>query len=221
MTRREADDLRSAREAVIRACRHFSAAGLSPGSSGNLSVRVGSAVVSTPTGSSLRSVTEEQLAVATPPGTGATAATDGASRATKELPLHLAMYAAHPEARAVVHLHSPYATALACLPPTPRGLADLPPLTPYRVMRLGDVPLVPYAAPGSSELAENVAARASGYPVLLLANHGLLVGAATLDGAIDLAEELETAARLTLLVRGTPAVALDAAAVDALRPPGR
>jgi len=203
-----------ARAAVVRACRHLSSAGLSPGSSGNVSVRVGARIVATPTGSSLRSVREVDLA-ATP------ADQEGAPRPTKELPLHAAMYAAHPEATAVVHLHSPYATAVACLPPDEHGFAALPPLTPYRVMRLGDVPLVGYAPPGSAELAAGVAAAAPGHPVLLLANHGPVVAAATLDAAIDLAEELETAARLTLLLRQAPAVALDAAAVAALTPPGR
>ena len=203
-----------ARSAIVRACRHLSAAGLSPGSSGNVSLRVGSRIVATPTGSSLRSVVEHELA-ATP------ADQEGAPRPTKELPLHAAMYAAHPEATAVVHLHSPYATALACLPPDERGFAQLPPLTPYRVMRLGDVPLVPYAAPGSADLAAGVAVAAPGHPVLLLANHGPVVVGATLNAAIDLAEELETAAQLTFLLRQAPAVALDAAAVAALTPPGR
>jgi ribulose-5-phosphate 4-epimerase/fuculose-1-phosphate aldolase len=208
------DALAQARSAIVRACRHLSAAGLSPGSSGNVSVRVGAHIVATPTGSSLRSLTEEQLAV-TPSGE------EGAPRPTKELPLHAAMYAAHPEANAVIHLHSPYATAIACLPPGVDGHAILPPLTPYRVMRLGDVPLVPYARPGSAELASGVAAAAPGHPVLLLANHGPVVAARTLEAAIDLAEELETAAQLTLLLKQAPAVALDAAAIAALTPPGR
>ena len=203
-----------ARAAIVRACRHLSAAGLSPGSSGNVSVRVGSRIIATPTGSSLRAVTEDELA-ATP------ADQEGAPRPTKELPLHAAMYAAHPDATAVVHLHSPYATAIACLPPEDGGFAPLPPLTPYRVMRLGDVPVVPYAPPGSAELASGVAAAAPAHRVLLLANHGPVVAASTLDQAIDLAEELETAAQLTLLLKQAPAVALDAAAVAALTPPGR
>lgn len=203
-----------ARAAIVRACRHLSAAGLSPGSSGNVSIRVGARIIATPTGSSLRAVTEEDLA-ATP------ADQEGAARPTKELPLHAAMYAAHPDATAVVHLHSPYATAIACLPPTDSGFAQLPPLTPYRVMRLGDIPLVPYAPPGSADLAAGVAAAAPGHPALLLANHGPVVAALTLDAAIDLAEELETAAQLTLLLKQAPAVALDAASVAALTPPGR
>jgi ribulose-5-phosphate 4-epimerase/fuculose-1-phosphate aldolase len=203
-----------ARTALIRACRHLAAAGLSPGSSGNVSLRVGTRILATPTGSSLRAVTEEQLAL-TPSDR------EGAPRPTKELPLHAAMYAAHPDAAAVVHLHSPHATAIACLPPDEHGNAQLPPLTPYRVMRLGDVPLVPYAPPGSADLARGVAERAAGHPALLLANHGPIVAAATLEAAIDLVEELETAAQLTLLLRQAPARPLDAAAVAALTPPGR
>ncbi|MDN4613362.1 class II aldolase/adducin family protein [Leifsonia sp. F6_8S_P_1B] len=203
-----------ARAAIVRACRHLSAAGLSPGSSGNVSLRVGSRIIATPTGSSLRAVTEEQLA-ATPSDR------EGSPRPTKELPLHAAMYAAHPDASAVVHLHSPHATAIACLPPDERGNAQLPPLTPYRVMRLGDVPLVPYAPPGSADLARGVAERATGHAALLLANHGPIVAAATLEAAIDLVEELETAAQLTLLLRQAPARPLDATAVAALTPPGR
>lgn len=204
----------AARDALVSAARHLAAAGLSPGSSGNLSVRLGSRILATPTGSALRSVTAAELAVT--PATNA-----DTPRPTKELPLHAAMYAAHPEAAAVIHLHSPYATALACLPPDDRGFAALPPFTPYRVMRLGDVPLVPYSAPGSAELAAGVAERAAGHPVLLLANHGPIVASTDLDAAIDLAEELETAAQLTLLLRQTPAVRLPESAVSVLRPPGR
>ena len=147
---RQAELEADARAAVIRACRHLSAAGLSPGTSGNISVRVGSRIIATPTGSSLRSVTAEELAVIP-------SDQERSPRPTKELPLHAAMYAAHPAATAVVHLHSPHATAIACLPPDEHGFGALPPLTPYRVMRLGDVPVVPYAAPGSAELASGVA----------------------------------------------------------------
>jgi ribulose-5-phosphate 4-epimerase/fuculose-1-phosphate aldolase len=210
------------RDAVVRACRHLAAAGLSPGSSGNISVRFGSGILATPTGSALRSVEAHELAFvtarddATPGFTPA----PGSGRPTKELPLHRAMYDERPDAGAVIHLHSPQATAIACLPADTDGLAALPLLTPYRVMRLGRVPLAPYARPGSEELAESVRALAVRHPVILLAHHGQVVAAPTLDAAIDLAEELETAARLTLLLSGSPARELDADAVAALTPPG-
>jgi ribulose-5-phosphate 4-epimerase/fuculose-1-phosphate aldolase len=199
------------RDAVVRACRHLSAAGLSPGSSGNVSVLLGNAIISTPTGSALRNVQPHELSV-----TG----TDGGPPPTKELPLHRAMYDERPDARAVIHLHSPHATAVACLPAGRDGFAAVPNLTPYRVMRLGDIALAPYAPPGSAALAGAVRSLAARHAVILLGNHGPVVAAPTLDAAIDLAEELETAARLTLLLRQTPAVELDADAVAALRPPG-
>ncbi|BDZ45690.1 class II aldolase/adducin family protein [Naasia aerilata] len=181
-------------DALIRAARHLAARGLSPGSSGNLSVRMGDRMLITPTGSSLSRVESKDLAEV-PLGDGS--ATHGSP--SKEYPLHLAVYRQRPGANAVVHLHSPYATAIACLPPD-GGLAPLPPLTPYRLMRLGDVPVAPFAAPGSRALADGVESRAKDSPVILLAQHGSVVAGDTVDSAVDLAEELETAAQLTLLL---------------------
>lgn len=201
-----------ARRSLIDACRRLASAGLSPGSSGNLSVRVGDRTLVTPTGSSLARVAADELAVVGVDGAVAAGATP-----TKELPVHLAVYRERADARAVVHLHSPFATALSCLPPND-GFAPLPPLTPYRVMRLGDVPVAPYAPPGSGELGNGVAALAAAHPVILLANHGSVIAAATLDGAVDLAEELETAAQLTLLLRGVPHLELSEDQQRELRP---
>lgn len=201
-------------EHLIRAARHLSARGLSPGSSGNLSVRVGDRVLITPTGSSLSRVEPGELAeVLLADG----AVTRGAP--SKEYPLHLAVYRQRPDATAVVHLHSPYATAISCLPPDADGFAPLPPLTPYRVMRLGDVPVSPFAAPGSRELAEGVEALAGRSPVLLLAQHGPVVAAKGIDSAVDLAEELETAAQLTLLLADSAPRLLSPDQVASLRPP--
>ena len=67
------------------------------------------------------------------------------------------MYRRSENARAVVHLHSPHSTAASCLPAW-SAVSALPPITPYLVMRVGQAPLVPYAAPGSHQLAENLAA---------------------------------------------------------------
>jgi len=191
------------REALITACRHLAAAGLSPGSSGNLSIRLGDEFIVTPTGSSLSRVTVDDLAVV-----DLTGRPSGTAQPTKELAFHLALYRRRPEATAVVHLHSPYATAVSCLPPDARGNADLPPTTPYRVMRLGAVPLARYARPGSAELGAAVDELAADHAVMLLANHGSLVAASSLNAAIDLAEELEAAAQLTILLRGARHVQL-------------
>jgi ribulose-5-phosphate 4-epimerase/fuculose-1-phosphate aldolase len=177
-------------------------------------VRVGDQVLITPTGSALRRVQAEDLAQLAIDGTQASSS---AAKPSKELPVHLAVYRQRPETTAVVHLHSPYATACACLPPDDNGLAQLPPLTPYRVMRLGDVPLAPYAKPGSSELGDGVERLADRHPVILLANHGSVVAGTSLDAAVELAEELETAAQLSLLLRDLLHVQLTPAQAAALR----
>jgi ribulose-5-phosphate 4-epimerase/fuculose-1-phosphate aldolase len=191
-----ADDLEAA-------CRILAEAGLSPGSSGNVSIRVDDLVYATPSGASLRRVRAAELSIVGLDGTQ-----QGGARVTKELGMHLAAYAARPGARAVVHLHSRAATAVSCLD-TPAGQDPLPAYTPYRIRSLGSVGLVPYAPPGSAELTAGVAAMVGSSHVLLLANHGSLVCAPDLPTAIDLCEELEAAAELALALRGQQARLLD------------
>jgi ribulose-5-phosphate 4-epimerase/fuculose-1-phosphate aldolase len=186
-----------------------------------VSARVGSTVLITPTGSALARVRPEQLAACELGTAGAGAPAEGGPAPSKELPLHLAVYAAAPTATAVVHLHSAAASALACLPADDAGRAALPAYTPYRVMRLGDVPVAAYARPGSTALADGVASLAGTAPVLLLAAHGPVTWGASLDAAADLAEELENAAQVAFLLRGTPALPLTADQVAELRRPAR
>jgi len=201
-------------EHLIRAARHLAARGLSPGSSGNLSVRVGTRMLSTPSGSSLSRVeADDRAEVSVEDGSV------GGGNPSKEYPLHRAGYRQRPSATAVVHLHSPFATAVSCLEPDEHGRAALPPLTPYRVMRLGDVPVAPYAAPGSADLAQGVERLAAGGPVLLLAQHGSVVAADGIDAAVDLAEELETAAQVTLLLTGREPRLIPQDQLARLRPP--
>lgn len=216
----EAATVDAAREPLVAACRHLAGRGLSPGGSGNVSIRIGSSLLITPTGSSLSRVGPAELAVATvEPAPPSGDPSDPVP--SKELPLHRAVYAARPDAVAVVHLHSPAAVAASCLEPAalPRETATgpLPATTPYQVMRLGDLPVAPFALPGSAALAAGVAALAADAPAMLLANHGSLVAGAHLPAALDLAEELEAAAQVVLLLAGVPHRRLTAAQVAALR----
>jgi ribulose-5-phosphate 4-epimerase/fuculose-1-phosphate aldolase len=190
-----------AREELIAAARHLSGSGLSPGSSGNLSVRLGGSILVTPTGSSLSRVAAGDLV-----DTGDPASTP---RASKELPLHEAVYRALPEALAIVHLHSPYATAASCLTPDADGNCPIPVLTPYQGMRFPTIPVASYARPGSDALADAVGRTAARSAALLMANHGLVAGAASLDAAVDLAEELEAAARVFFLLQDAGARGYD------------
>jgi L-fuculose-phosphate aldolase len=190
---------------LIAACRAVAAAGLSPGSSGNASVRDGDRIVITPTGSSLSRVTAGGLTVLTIDGEHVSGPAP-----TKEWGIHLAAYRSRPDTGAVIHLHSRAATAVSCLPSQP-GDDPLPAYTPYRLRMLGRVSLVGYAPPGSSALVDCVAAALTRSHVLLLANHGSVVCASDPARAVDLCEELEAAADLALTLHGRDARVLDAA----------
>jgi ribulose-5-phosphate 4-epimerase/fuculose-1-phosphate aldolase len=170
--------------------------GLTPGSSGNLSARLADGFLVTPTGSCLGFLEPERLSKLDPDGKHV-----GGDAPTKEVPLHLAFYHARPQAGGVVHLHSTYATALSCLAHIDPQNA-LAPITPYAIMQVGAVPVLPYAPPGSAELAEPVREAAKSAAAVLLANHGPVVSAKTFRAAVMAAEELEETAKLILLTRG-------------------
>lgn len=189
---------RALRDEICRLAESIFARGLTAGSSGNLSARLPDGFLATPTNSCLGFLEPARLAKLDP--SGAHVAGDPP---TKEVPLHMAFYRARPQAGAVVHLHSPHATALSCLADTDPEDA-IPPITPYVVMRVGRVPLVPYTRPGSAEVAPLIAARAAGAAAVLLANHGPVVSAKSFRDAVFAAEELEETARLVLLTRGMP-----------------
>ena len=202
---------RALRDEICRLAESMFARGLTAGSSGNLSARLPDGFLMTPTNSCLGFLEPARLSRLDP--SGAHAAGDPPS---KEVPLHLAFYRARPQAGGVVHLHSTYATALSCLEDTDPEDA-IPPITPYVVMRVGRVPLVPYTRPGSAEAAPLIAAKAAEAAAVLLANHGPVVSARSFRDAVFAAEELEETAKLVLLTRGMKVRRLSAAAVAALR----
>ena len=185
------------RDAIVRWGRSLFERGLTPGSSGNISVRLRDGYLMTPTNACLGFLDSGRLSRLDP--AGALVAGDAP---TKELPLHLAFYEARPDVGAVVHLHSTCATALSCLADTD-PVDAVPPITPYVVMRVGRVPVVPYVRPGAPDPGRLLREHAPGRSAVLLANHGPVVAAASLDAAVFAMEELEEAAKLVLLTRGT------------------
>ena len=201
---------RALRDEMCRLAASLFARGLTAGSSGNLSARLPDGFLLTPTNSCLGFLEAGRLSKLDAGG-----APVSGDPPTKEVPLHLALYAARPQAGGVVHLHSTYATALSCLADTDPEDA-IPPITPYVVMRVGRVPLLPYTKPGSKDVAPLIAARAPEHAALLLANHGPVVSARTFRDAVFAAEELEETAKLVLLTRGMPVRRLSAEAVAAL-----
>jgi ribulose-5-phosphate 4-epimerase/fuculose-1-phosphate aldolase len=92
----------------------------------------------------------------------------------------------------------------------------LPPLTAYHVMRVGQLPLVGYHRPGDRKLAEAVRARARSHSSMLLANHGPIVSAKSLEQAVYAYEELEETAKLFFILGDRPTRPLDARAIAEL-----
>ena len=185
----------SEREALCRLGRSMFERGLTHGSSGNLSLRIGDGFLLTPTGSSLGTLDPARLSLLDAHG----AHIDG-DAPTKEAQLHLAMYRARPKDSAIVHLHSTHSVAVSVLADVDPANA-LPALTAYYAMRIGTLPLLPYFAPGDAALAQAVGQQAGKHHALLLANHGPVVSGSTLAAAADAIEELEATAKLWLLVR--------------------
>jgi ribulose-5-phosphate 4-epimerase/fuculose-1-phosphate aldolase len=198
------DDLRAR---LCRWGRSLFERGLTGGSSGNISVRTETGFLATPTNSCLGFLDSDTLSELDAEGRHT-----GGAKPTKEVPLHLAFYAARPDAGAVVHLHSTYATLLSCLADTDPDDA-VPPITPYVVMRVGRVPLLPYFAPGDAAIAPVIRDKAAGAAAMLLGNHGPVVSGASLEAAVFAAEELEETAKLAVLGRTLDVRTLDPAEV--------
>jgi len=185
-----------ARDDIVAAARSLFSRSLTHGSTGNLSVRVGDRILVTPTGSSLGTVTADELSVIDLAGRHV----DGAAP-SKESFLHAAVLRARPTANAVVHTHSTYSAAVSCLADVDPANV-LPPLTAYFAMRIGTLPLVPFHAPGDASLEPLAESLARDHLALLLANHGPVVAGVSLGAAMDALEELEETAKLFLLLQG-------------------
>jgi 3-dehydro-4-phosphotetronate decarboxylase len=185
------------REEIVRFARSLFERGLTPGSSGNISLRLedGGWLV-TPTNASLGFLDPARLSRLDAEGRLL-----GGDKPTKEIPLHAAVYDSRAGVGAIVHLHSTHAVALSMLPAA--DPADvLPPLTAYYLMRVGRTALLPYFRPGDPAVADTIRGLAGKYAAVLLANHGPVVAGASLEAAVFAMEELEETAKLHLLLRG-------------------
>jgi ribulose-5-phosphate 4-epimerase/fuculose-1-phosphate aldolase len=186
--------------------------GLTAGSTGNISVRLGNGnLLMTPTNASLGTLDAEKLSLVAPDGTHM-----GGDKPTKEAFLHSCMYCERDSSHAVVHLHSTHAVAVSVLSEIDPSDV-IPPITAYYAMRVGRLPLVPYYAPGDADLALAVKAMAGQHHAVLLANHGPVVAGATLRDAQYAIEELEETAKLFLMLDGKSIRPLTELQASALR----
>ncbi|SES37770.1 Ribulose-5-phosphate 4-epimerase/Fuculose-1-phosphate aldolase [Tranquillimonas rosea] len=190
-------ELTALRERVCLFARSLYDRGLTHGSTGNISVRTpDGGLLVTPTGSSFLTLDPARLSLFD----GALRHVDG-DAPTKEMPLHRAFYDTRSTAGAIVHLHAAHSVALSMMPDadTDDFLARL---TPYPVMQLGKVKLLPYFMPGDPAIGDAIRGLAGRRTAVMLANHGPVVAGKDLDAAVYAMEELEAAAQLALMTRG-------------------
>lgn len=185
--------------------------GFSVGSAGNISAKLEDGYLMTPTNSCLGRLDPARISKLDLDFNHI-----GGDKPSKEVFMHRAFYRARAEAGGVVHLHSTMATAVSCLPDANQA-NPIPPLTPYFVMRVGRrMPIVPYYRPGDPSMEPAIHEAAKDARAILLANHGPVVSGRTLTDAVYAAEELEEAAKLTLLLRGASPRLLTPGQVDDL-----
>lgn len=193
----------AARRAVIKTALAMSRTRLSPGRSGNVSMRWNDGMLITPTGMAYDKLKPRDIVFVA--GDGSVPGKQ--KRPSSEWRFHLAAYDARPDIGAVVHTHSLHATVLAA---SRRSI----PAFHYMVAIAGgrDIPCVPYATFGTEELARNVAGGLAERKACLMANHGVIATGDDLDEALELAAEVEVLAEqfVKVLSLGPPVILSDA-----------
>lgn len=187
-----------ARGQIVRYAKSLFDRGYSVGSAGNISVAIDDGLLITPTNSSLGWLDVDEISKLDRDGKHISGLAP-----SKEIYLHRAFYRTRPGTGAVVHLHSTYGTALSCL--DHKNAEDcVPPITPYLVMKVGKVGLVPYFRPGDAAAAGLIEALGGRFAAVLLANHGPVVSGPDLRSAVFAAEELEETAKLVVTLGAAP-----------------
>ncbi len=192
------------REDICVLARSLFDRGYTCGSSGNISARTkDGGLLVTPTGTCFGRLDPAELSLFSKDGQHVSGL-----KPTKEMSLHSAFYDTRAATGAVVHLHSTHSVAFSMLPGIdPDNM--LPPMTPYSIMKLGKVKLLPYFIPGDPAMGDAVRGLAGKRCAVMLANHGPVVAAKELEAAVYAIEELEETAKLALLLRGANPSMLD------------
>lgn len=184
------------RDRMAELARSLHQRGYGVGSSGNISCKLDDGILVTPTNSCMGFLDPGQISKVDFSGKHLSG-----GKPSKEAFLHLEMYRSRPEEQAVVHLHSTYSVAASCLINMDTENV-LPPITAYYVMKVGQLKLIPYYAPGDQTLAQAVGVAARETRAVLLANHGPVIAGSSLEGAVYAAEELEETAKLYFILQG-------------------
>ncbi len=198
---------RTARAAIVEACRWLVAAGLVRGTSGNVSVRHGERMLITPSGVPYDTMTPDDIVAVELAGDALRVRARKGLAPSSEWRFHFDILRARPEVGAVVHTHSPFATAFAICR---RELVA----AHYMIAAAGGptIRVAEYATFGTQELSDAALAALDGRAACLLANHGVIATGPTLEGALWLAQEVEVLAQQTAIALqiGTPVILDDA-----------
>ena len=181
----------SAREAIVAMGKELIERKLVAGSWGNISVKIADGVYAvTPSGRGYANQKPEDIVIVD----DACKTLDGELTPSSESKLHTAIYNACPEAKAIIHTHSIYASALAAMrKPVPAIIEDI-----VQIIG-GRVECAEYALPGTQELADNAVKAMNGRKGVLLANHGAVCWGKDLADALMVCEILEKAAQIAII----------------------
>lgn len=178
------------REQLVRFGRWVHRLGYTPGTAGNLSVRLdANLILSTPTGCSKALLHAADMVIVDNQGKKLS----GMRNVTSEIGMHLAVYRMRPDVQAIVHTHPPIATAFAAC-----GRALDQPICSEIMMTTGLVPLAPYATTGTEEVSASLEPFIPDHDAVLLANHGLLTYGSSLSDAFMKTETVEHFAQVCL-----------------------
>ena len=207
------DAERAVRAEIVHVARALRSRGLAVGTSGNVGARLADGRIAiTPSTMDYEEMSPDDVVIVEADGSPA----EGRHRPSSELALHLAIFAARPDVRAIVHSHSPFATAFS--------VARRPVPAVHYILALLVGPgrdtlrVAPYATFGTEELARNAATTLGPDQACLLANHGAIAVAGSLASALGRAERVEELAMLAWRAEQIGgATLLDAAELDRVR----
>ncbi len=189
------EPIRKAEEQVLWGCRAMCGRGYVLGTAGNISARVAGEelFVITPTSLPYDELTPDDLVVADMRGN----IVRGNRRPSIECAMHRDILAVRPEARCVVHTHSKYATATSAM----EGVDAVPVIDIETAMYIGgDIPVAPFAPPGSGELARNVARSIGDRAGVIMEGHGAVGVGLTMRAAMDACDIIERNCEMYLLI---------------------
>lgn len=195
MKREKSDNL--SKEDFSQFCRLLYERHLVAGVGGNVSARAADRIFITPSGYSLRAIGPEAIVAVDRSGT----VLEGGPP-TKDLETHLQILERRPELNVVCHVHGAFIVAVSCL--VDPGPNVLPPVTPGFAYFSHPIAMIPFMVPGTKEFARETTKQFSrpDCRALLLQNHGLITAGENFHEAINIAEEMDEAARVYLLTEG-------------------